>query len=89
VSCWDRSIASIDYADTIKRIQNCVERIWDVCRPVISTQEGDDHKHEISGAHDVLDGNEDAGEGEDDGSNQDDAHLTLLSNCWRAIKEAR
>lgn len=89
MSSWDLSIISIDCSDVVKRILHIVEQIWDVCRPIISTQQGDNHKHEISGAYDVLEGIEDEGEGEEEENDGDDVHLTILSNCWRAIKEAR
>lgn len=90
-SSWQISDELINCPDVIKRISVSVEKIWELCRPIISTQQGDNHKHEISGAFDVLDGNGDDGEGEaaGDGDNQDDVHITILSNCWRAIKEAR
>ena len=90
LSSWQISDEFINFPDVIKRISFSVEQIWELCRPIISTQQGDDHKHEISGAFDVLDGNGDDGEeAAVDGDDHDDVHITILSNCWRAIKEAR
>ncbi|KAJ9099210.1 hypothetical protein QFC21_004090 [Naganishia friedmannii] len=71
----------------MQRILSSIERIWDICRPIIATQQGDDTQHEIAGAHEWLE--EAADEMETgEGGRADDAHLTILSNCWRAIKEA-
>jgi hypothetical protein len=78
----------MDNTTIAQRFLSSIERIWDICRPIIATQQGDDTQHEIAGAHEWLEDVAD-GTGDAEGGRADDAHLTILSNCWRAIKEAR
>lgn len=91
MSCWTEPAPNTDYTDITRRIVKSVQQIWDICRPIIATQQGDDNEHEIAGAYEVLEGNRDELEQvqESDTNKADNIHLTILSNCWRAIKEAR
>lgn len=79
-----------NYSALTKRIFKSVEQIWDICRPIIATQQGDDNQHEIAGAYDVMEETIDETEQVSTGdiNKADNVHLTILSNCWRAIKEA-
>lgn len=82
---------NVDYTNLTRRILESVEHIWDICRPIIATQQGDDNEHEIAGAFEALEGNVDGSEHvqESESNKANNIHLTILSNCWRAIKEAR
>lgn len=71
----------------IKRILPLVRRLWACCQQIlVDSKSGETRDHEIARAYQALQiQTEDAELPE---NSTDNAHLALLSNCWRAMKEA-
>lgn len=66
------------------RAVKLVHRIWGLSRVILSSEGSSAADHEIARIYDILkEGGEDIAE-----DSHDTAHINLLSNCWRAVKEA-
>jgi hypothetical protein len=68
-----------------KRLISLIQRIWQLSRPILSSEGSSAADHEIARIYEML-----AQEGGEDMTTEQDAvHIDLLSNAWRAVKESR